>query len=378
MHLGVDLRIVDRQGMELTGLGRYALELVHALADVRPQWRLSLYSNRPELLAPSLRPWARATHWPTARALGRAGWLGLGSSLETVRDRPDIWLGPSFALPAWWRGPSVVTIHDLIVMTLPERYRGRLNARYAAATIRSSARRADRILCGTQATGAELVARLGVDPNKVKVTPYGVSDVFFENQRPAMAASEAPYLLCVGTFEARKGIEVAYQAFRRLISDGRSLRLVLAGQPGWGIDPLLETLERDPGVDIEVGSVDRRLAELMRGAVALVYPSRQEGFGLPVAEAMATGCPVIASDLAPIREFARDAPLYVPVGDAGTIASHVGALIDDRRRADRHRNTGVRLAASMRWPAVGERTAQILEDVMGVATARPALASLHE
>jgi alpha-1,3-rhamnosyl/mannosyltransferase len=374
MHLGVDLRIADRQGMELSGLGRYALELAHGLAKVRPEWRLSLYTNRPDLLAPVLRPFALATRWTTAQAPGRAGWLLLGSALDTARDRPEMWLGPSFALPPWRRGPSVVTIHDLIVMTLPEHYRGRLNARYAEAIIRSAARRADRILCGSQSTRAELGTRLGVALDKVEVTPYGVSEIFFE--RKPVTKSEPPYLLYVGTFESRKGLEVAYQALRRLVSGGRRLRLVLAGQPGWGVGNLLETLERDGDIDIEIGPADSRLAELMRGAIALVYPSRQEGFGLPVAEAMAARCPVIASDLAPIREFAQDVPLYAPVGDAAAIAAHAGVLIDDTAQADRRRDDGARLAASLRWSSAAERTAEILEHAMGVATGRTPLASL--
>lgn len=377
MHLGVDLRIVDRQGMELSGLGRYALELVHALAEARPGWRLSIYTSRPELLTDALRPRAQGTRWPTSRALGRAGWLALGSAFETARQRPDLWFGPSFALPPWWRGPSVVTIHDLIVMTHPDHYRGRLNARYAAATIRSSARRADRILCGSQATRGELATHLGADPAKIEVTPYGISEVFFADEGKAAAAPESAYLLYVGTFESRKGIEIAYEAFRRLRAEGRSVRLVLAGQPGWGMGSLLGELEGDPGVDIEIGPPDRRLAELMRGALALVYPSRQEGFGLPVAEAMAARCPVIASDLAPIREFGQDVPLYAPVGDPEAIAEHVRGLMGDPHATDVRRDHGARLASRMRWGGVAERTARVLEDAMGVAPTRPSLASLR-
>jgi len=361
VHLAVDLTILDREGMEASGLGRYALEIAEALSAVRPDWRLTLYTRRPELLSPYLRQSVKAPRLSTASTPGRVAWLNAGSFLDGRADRPDAWFGPSFVLPPWWRGASVVTIHDVLVFALPERYRGRLNARYAATAIRHAAHRADRVLCGSSATKGELEARLGIAGGKIEVMPYGVSQAFFEGGQ-AVPAGDPPYLLFVGTFEPRKGIEVLWRALGDLERQGRRVRLVLAGQAGWGTEALVNHLRADPRVEIIIRPSDDRLAELYRGALALVYPSRMEGFGLPVAEAMASRCPVIASDLACIREFAQQAPLYARVGSHGDIVSHVTALLDDPIDAERRRASGAELAVTLRWATVGERTARSIED----------------
>jgi glycosyltransferase involved in cell wall biosynthesis len=140
---------------------------------------------------------------------------------------------------------------------------------------------------------------------------------------------------------------------------------VLAGRPGWGTERVLAELRSEPGVRLEESPTDERLAELYRQALALVYPSRMEGFGLPVAEAMASGCPVVASDLDCIREFADDVPLYAPPGDPGAFAAALDSLLDDpSERAARGRR-GVELASGLRWDDVGERTARAIEEALG-------------
>lgn len=358
MHLGVDLRTLDRPGMELSGLGRYGIELTSALAAARPRWRITVYGNRPEILPAPLRPRVRRTRVPTSVGPGRIAWLHGVSAFETARDRPDVWFSPAFVLPAWRRGPSVVTIHDLSFMLLPERYRGRANARYAAVATRLSAHRADRIVVGASET-RELVARhLRVDPAKVEVIPYGVSERFYADSDPP---DGAPYLLFVGTFEARKGLEVLYEAFRQLVAGHPSVRLVLAGSEGWGTAELLSRMQRDPLVDIHISPGDDELRELYRGALALTYLSRMEGFGLPVAEAMAAGAPVVATDLACIREFAGDAPRYVEIGDPAAVATHVATLLDNPEEVARRRAASRAAAEGLRWEAVAEATAAVLE-----------------
>ena len=107
-------------------------------------------------------------------------------------------------------------------------------------------------------------------------------------------------MLFVGTFEARKGLDTLDAALELLEDE---IRIVLAGRPGWGADEALSRLYDREHVEIVLEPPDERLAELYRGAAALLYTSRLEGFGLPVAEAMATACPVICSDLPAIREW---------------------------------------------------------------------------
>lgn len=351
--------------MEHGGLGRYAVEVSRALRRARPSWDLLVLSNRPDLVG-ELGP--RSTRWPTRSTLGRVAWLHVGSALSGAARHADLWFSPGFVVPVWWRRPSVVTVHDLTFALDSGRYRGRLNAAHARRATRYSARRARRVLCGSRETARLLTGRLGIDPNRVTVTPYGVAEPFFREPE-CDPGRRGRFLLFVGVLEARKGLETLLAALREL---GSRVELVLAGRPGWGTERVLTELRREPGVRLEESPSDERLAELYRQALVLVYPSRMEGFGLPVAEAMASGCPVVASDLDCIREFAGDVPVYAPSGDPGALAAALDSVLSDpSQRAARSRR-GVQVASGLRWDEVGERTARAIEEALGYEPATSA------
>jgi glycosyltransferase involved in cell wall biosynthesis len=359
MHVAIDLRILDKPGAELSGIGRYALELARELPSARPEWKFTMHSNRPDLIGQGLR-WTR---WPTASSLGRVSWLQGWAALTRERPAPDLWFSPALVLPVWWHGPSVVTIHDLTFALMPERYRGRLNAAYARRATAWSARHADRVLCGSRETQARLVEHLGVDEAKVEVIPYGVSEAFLADGDTSPEPDD-PFLLFVGVFEARKGLDTLHKALRTVNAAQRRVRLVLAGQPGWGTEAVVDALRRDPNVELVLRPTDAELARLYRSALALVYPSRMEGFGLPVAEAMAAGGPVIASDLDCIHEFAGDAVLYARPGDAAALARQIERLIDEPEERRAMTERGRDAAAPLRWPKVAQMTAETIESVV--------------
>lgn len=370
MHVAIDLRIADAPGMEMTGAGRYALETARSLQQARPSWRFSLFSNRPDLArGATAETSVIGTRLPTERAGVRVAWLHTAAALPTLRLKPDIWFSPSFVLPIWWQGTTVVTIHDLTFLLLRGRYRGRLNAWYASAATRWSARHADRVLCGSHATRNLLSTHLGIDSETVAVIPYGVAETFFAEQgssadTPPHLTSE-PYVLFVGTWEARKGLSTLYEAIRLVNAQRKRVRLVLAGQDGWGTKPLMDQMRRDPAVELCEKPSDEELAKLYRGALALAYPSEMEGFGLPVAEAMACNCPVIASDLPPIREFAGEYPLYIEAGDSGNLATHIEQLLNGDSDVARVHASGREAVASLRWSVLGDLTANVIEQVTG-------------
>lgn len=373
LHLGIDMRIVDPPGMEMTGQGRYVLETTRALQQVRPNWRFSLFSNRPELLSDTRATTVIGTRLPTNHAVGRVAWLHLTGALSALRVRPDVWFGPSFVLPLWWRGPAVVTIHDLTFLLIRDRYRGRVNAWYATAATRWSAHRTDIVLCPSDATRKLVIAHLGVDAAKVEITPEGVAEAFFTpgaTRSSGAPSSTRPYVLFVGTWEARKGIDTLLAALRQINAEGERIDLVLAGQLGWGTGRTIDALRLDHNVELRDKPTDAELAELYRGALALAYPSEMEGFGLPVAEAMACGCPVIATDLPAVREFAGNYPLYIEVGDSRGLARHVERLLNGDPRAVERRQGGRNAVASLRWSALAERTAALIEQLAHGARAR--------
>lgn len=350
-------------------MGRYALETTRSLQRARPNWRFSLFSNRPELLLRTDATTVLHTRLPTNRAIGRVTWLHTAAAIPAVRARPDVWFSPSFVLPFWWPGRAVVTIHDLTFFLLRDRYVGRPNAWYATAATRWSARRADRVLCGSDATLKLLVTHLHIGADRVEVIPYGVADSFFASPAPDAGSGpqhhSPPYLLFVGRWEARKGLATLYAALRQVNAKRARVRLILAGQFGWGTKQLIETMGRDPSVELYERPSDEVVAELYKSALALVYPSEMEGFGLPVAEAMACGCLVIASDLPSIREFAGAYPLYITAGDSHHLARHIEQLLDGDPTAEERRQRGRDAVASLRWGALGERTAIVIEQMTG-------------
>jgi glycosyltransferase involved in cell wall biosynthesis len=230
------------------------------------------------------------------------------------------------------------------------------------------------VLCGSRATRESLIDHLGVAGDRVRVIPYGVADVFFagpdaRTNREANAGGD-PYMLFVGTREARKGLSTLYAALRRVNAEGTRARLVLAGQDGWGTEGLLREMRGDAFVTFVDKPSDDQLTELYHGALALAYPSEMEGFGLPVAEAMACGCPVIASDLPSIREFAGDQPIYIAAGDSESLAREVEQLLNGRGDLDQRRASGRDRVMSLRWSALGALTADVLEEVASEQGAR--------
>ncbi len=259
----------------------------------------------------------------------------------------------------------MVTVQDLVFLLMRDRYRGSLNARYATAATRLSCRRASRIISPSRETSRDLGALLGVDSAKINLIPNGVSDVFFDIGTAEVSPpleNDLPEFLFVGTFEARKGLDTLYEAVSKLNHPRPRARLVLAGKPGWGTDDTVEALSREPWSQLVLEPSDRTLGKLYRRARALVYPSRMEGFGLPVGEAMASGGNVIASDLGCIRDFAGSVPLYVSAGDSDCLASRMDELLNAsvEQLAER-RGRGQEQIAALRWSGVGESVARTIE-----------------
>jgi glycosyltransferase involved in cell wall biosynthesis len=214
---------------------------------------------------------------------------------------------PTFRGPFRSRTPLVVTVHDLAVLAHPEwfnRWTG-LYSRFAVPRVVAAAAR---VIAVSEHTGAELERRLGVPETKIRVVPNAVEGVF----TPDGPAAAGDYVLAVGTLEPRKNLARIAAAV-----DGE-LRVV--GTPGWGgVSP--------PPNATWLGNVsDEELAALYRGARCLVYASLYEGFGIPVAEALACGCPVVTSAGSPMQELAGGDATYVDPTDIASIRAGIEAV----------------------------------------------------
>lgn len=209
-------------------------------------------------------------------------------------------------------------VHDLIPLTHPE-YARPGDAEKHARRITTVARLADGVVVNSAATRAALLPYLPAG-RPVHVAPLAVAP----NAAAAAALTRHSYFLCVGTIEPRKNHLLLLHLWRRLGEAGAAPRLVprlvIAGRRGWENENILDLLDRCPmlnGHVQELGPVsDQELATLLRGALALLMPSFAEGFGLPVAEALAAGTPVLASDLPALRETGGHVPEYFDPLDA--------------------------------------------------------------
>jgi glycosyltransferase involved in cell wall biosynthesis len=277
-----------------------------------------------------------------ATAYRDAWWYPVALPRLARREGLDVLHCPTFRAPiSPPTMPLVVTVHDLAVLRHPETF-NQWTRHYSRTCVPRVARAASRIVAVSEFTRRELVELLHTPPEKIAVIPNAVAEVF----SPDGPAVDGDYVLSVGTLEPRKNLERVQQAARLA---GTELRVV--GARGWG------------GVEAAgwLGRVtDEELARTYRGAQCLVYASLYEGFGLPIAEAMACGTPVVTSRGGATEETAGGAAVLVDPYDPESIAAGIADAL--ARRAELRR-LGLDRARAFSWAAAARATADVYREV---------------
>ena len=342
------------------GTGRYSLGLAAALArtagpgDVvsgSTAWHRSLGPARvlgvdgPRRLGLPRRPLALAWSAPAARRLAPAP------------PRADLVHAPALLVPPRRGRRLVVTIHDAVPWTHPQTLTPR-GVAWHRQMAQIAVREADRIVVPTQAVAAALAEVLdGIGPHQVRVIPPGVTAALLRPADPTPPPGLPDrYLLSLATLEPRKGLDVLLEALAR--PGAPDLPLVVVGQPGWGGVDLAEQARRH-GIGhrvIELGRLpDAQLVGVLGAATALVMPSRAEGFGLPVLEAMAAGVPAITSDDPALVEVGGGAAAVAAREDADALAEALAQVCGDAALRERMIAAGLTRARAFDWDACARR-----------------------
>ncbi len=319
----------DVLGRHRTGDETYVLNLLRELGRQAGDLRLVAITRRPDLVPDGVETFLLDARLQELRVA-----VGLPRALR--RLRPAL-VHLQYVLPPLDRTPAVVTVHDLSFDREPS-LMGPLDRRIFRTLVPRAVRRSRRVLTVSERTKRDLVARYGLPPAKVVVTPNGVDAAF----TPGADGGSGGYLLFVGAVQARKDPLAALAA-----AEANGLPLVVVG-PAKDRELAAQLAAR--GAELRGYLPVDELAEAYRRAVALVFPSRHEGFGLPLLEAMASGTPVVASEDSALREVGGEAALYAGPAD---LAAAVGQALRERERLVA---AGLERARLFSWAETARRT----------------------
>ena len=371
----IDARIMGQRG---GGLVTYARELCAALAAAPSEFALVALRERGAASASDDGlAWRRAWTPPHHR------WEHLALGLEASLQRPALIHALDFVPPFARRCPAVMTVHDVGFLFWPEIHDRDGRSHYGQ--IHQALGNADRIIAVSEATRRDLRDYLGVAPARVTVVPEAAGPIFrpipaterAELSRAARArpgvtdlvlGHRGPYLLTVGTVEPRKNLPMLLRAYDRLVATWPAApRLVIAGRRGWLAEETFAALGRLTArerVDWIEGPSTAELALLYATALALVFPSRYEGVGLPALEAMASGVPVLAADTSGLREHVADAGWLLPVDSEAAWTDAMRRIAtDDAARADLMA-AGTRRARLYSWTTTAQRTLDVYRQAL--------------
>jgi glycosyltransferase involved in cell wall biosynthesis len=371
--IGFDARLIGA-----LGIGRYISGLLPELAQLlgrrltvlasRPDAAIvrALIGGEPELLTVNAQPYRLAEQSLLPLSLRRA-------DLDLIHF-------PHYNLPLIKPVHFVVTVHDLFPFQFPEIHSGPLPRAVNQMLMRNAVRRAERIITPSAATALAVKQNFPASADRVLSIPEAADDRFQATRNPEGEAAwqmrlriRPPYVFYLGQWKAYKNLPMLLDAFKMVRETHPNAQLVIAGD-----DPRHPEV-RQLAAGLPEGSVvlpgrlpESAVPDLYRGAAVVVLPSKAEGFGLPVIEAMACGVPVICSDLPVLRELADGVATFCDPNDPAAFARAIAQILD-APTTTRARQLGIERAQRFTWERSARQTVQAYESALGAKLISPAL-----
>lgn len=271
-------------------------------------------------------------------------------------------------IPFAYSGKRVITIYDMTSFVFPDRFRWAKRL-YLKSFVPPSAKLADGIVTISDYAKKQIIQYCGVPEEKVEVAHCGVDDFYFDEKiNDSNTEFPAEFLLFVGTLEPGKNILRLIRSFDKLTSGKHpNLKLVIAGRPGWLYEDIYAEVGK-LGIKDKVvftGRISNEdVKKAYRLAKAFIFPSLDEGFGLPVLEAMACGCPVVTSNLSALPEIAGSAALLVEPTDENQITDAIDKLLNDKELSDELRKNGIEQSEKFKWDATAKIIYELYQRIL--------------
>ncbi len=382
-QIGIDASaVVGRR----TGIGCYTAELLTGLGRIWPEaWppaRVWVNSRRHPL--PANDPWHSSPAFSTRRTRipGRVllrSWQYLRwPPVERLAGPLDLIHSPASYIPPTRRARRLITIHDVYFKHAPDHVEP-YGGRYFLNTFERGLPALDHVIAVSRFTRDEFLRHYPIDPDRITVVPHGVDfDRFHERAEAADDACltalgiEPPYFFCVATIEPRKNLGALVEAYAKArqiarTDAGELPRLIIAGQQGWDVgafEARLDEARLRDRIQLTGYVPNAALPALYRQALGFIFPSLYEGFGLPVLEAMACGCPTLISQTASLPEVAGEAAAYFDPKDTSSIANVLARFVTDPSMRNSLREAGLKQVRSFDWATTARKTLEVYKRVM--------------
>lgn len=375
MILGFDIRSLFGSK---TGIGVYSYNLIQCLRyfdenDVLKLYSCSGFSGKTKVSNPFAGD-PKVLLFPPLRIpnyLLHMGWNYLSMpKIESIIGEVDLVHGLSYVLPRSRKATKVLTVYDLTFMLVPQTHPFSRQT-FLPEFVKRSVRDADAIIAISEATKQDILNAFSVSEQKITVTHLGVDHSTFNMHSPWEAVERVKRKFCItkdyifylGTIEPRKNVDLLLKAFQLLKErTKKDFQLVLSGKVGWKVELLMKVVHAmvKSGEVVYTGYIsEQEAACLYSGATVFVYPSQYEGFGIPVLEAMACGCPVIASNSSSLPEVVGDAGILVEPNNVEALVEAIFTVLHDEEFRRVLKEKGVQRASQFTW----ERTARTTRDL---------------